>query len=102
MGNEMKRKLIILFAITLVFFSQVAICQAQIDAQKKYDIIYGSLKDLHSEYIIDVMKTIALLTIGLGWLVTSDKSREFFKKNRTARISSIIIIALLCIINYSA
>lgn len=73
--------------------------QSQVDVEKRYKIIYESLKDLHNEYIIDVMKTIALLIVCLGWLITSDKGRDFFKKNRTARISSIIILLLLCIIN---
>jgi len=73
--------------------------QSQIDVEKRYKIIHESLKDLHNEYVIDVMKTIALLIICLGWLITSDKGRDFFKKNRTARVSSIIILVLLCVIN---
>ena len=73
--------------------------QSQVDVEKRYKIIYESLQDLHNEYVIDVMKTIALLIICLGWLITSDKGRYFFKKNRTARVSSIIILVLLCVIN---
>lgn len=73
--------------------------QSQVDVKERFELIYGSLKDVHNDYLIDVMKAIALLVICLGWLITSSKGRDFFKNNRTARVSSIIILVLLCVIN---
>jgi hypothetical protein len=73
--------------------------KSQVDVKERFELIYGSLKDVHNDYLIDVMKAIALLVICLGWLITSGKGRDFFKNNITARVSSIIILVLLCVIN---
>ncbi|MFX0137180.1 MAG: hypothetical protein ACFFDN_26305 [Candidatus Hodarchaeota archaeon] len=71
----------------------------QIDIKERYILIYESLKDIYNDYIIDVVKTVAFLIICLGWLITSDKSRNFVKKNKATRMASIIIIVLLFILN---
>ena len=66
---------------------------------EEFGILYQSLKEVGAGYSSDVMKTLAFLIIALGWFITSDKSREFFKRNRATRMSSIIALTILCIIH---
>lgn len=73
--------------------------QSQINDKDKHAFIYESLKDKYKGYTTDVMKTLAFLLICLGWFITSDKSRDFFKKNRIARVSSIITLVIIGIIH---
>ena len=76
--------------------------QPQIDTKEKHDFIYESFKDIYSSYGIDVMKILAFLVLCIGWFITSDKSRDFYKKNRTVRISSIIALIVLGIIHITS
>jgi hypothetical protein len=48
------------------------------------------------------MKILAFLVLCIGWFITSDKSRDFYKKNRTVRISSIIALIVLGIIHITS
>ena len=72
---------------------------ARMSIEKEFDMLYQSLKEIHADYYSDVMKTLAFLIIALGWFITSNKSREFFRKNRVARISSILAVAIICVIH---
>ena len=67
--------------------------------KEKFDLLYTSSKDIYNGYNVDVMKSLALLIIGIGWFVTSDKSREFFRKSRTARTSALIAAVILCLVH---
>jgi hypothetical protein len=63
--------------------------------ERKFDLLYKTLKEGHEDYITDVMKTLAFLILAIGWFVTSDKSREFFRKTIGVRLASIAALALL-------
>lgn len=76
--------------------------QSQIAVKDKHDLVYESLKDKYKSYGTDVMKTLAFLLICIGWFITSDKSRNFFKKNRVVRISSIIALVMIGMIHIRA
>lgn len=95
----MKGKLIVLFALIFVLSTQVTIGQIQNEIEKKFSFIYESLKDTQKDYVTDVMKALAFLILCIGWFITSDKSRSFFRKNRALRISSIIALTMLCAIH---
>ncbi|MEE9441237.1 MAG: hypothetical protein V3V99_01025 [candidate division Zixibacteria bacterium] len=69
-------------------------------AEKKFDLLYESLQGTYDGFIVDVMKTLAFLIIAIGWFVTSDKSREFFRNNKTARTAAIGAVAILAAIHY--
>lgn len=81
------------------FLTLVAICQAQNDIKEKYGVIYESLKDVYKYYTTDVTKTVAFLLLCIGWLATSDKSRDFIRKNKVSRISSIIALVIIGLIH---
>ena len=97
----MKIKFIILLAMIFAFFSLIAIGQDQneITDKDKYDYAYESLKDIYNDYWAIVIKMVVLLVICLGWFITSEKSRNFFKKNRAIRIVSIIVLVVIGIIH---
>ena len=76
--------------------------QTQISVKEKHDFIYDSFKDIYTIYGIDVMKILAFLVLFIGWFITSDKSRDFYKKNRVVRISSIIALIVLGIIHITS
>ncbi len=76
--------------------------QTQISVKEKHDFIYESFKDIYSSYGIDVMKSLAFLVLCIGWFITSDKSRDFYKKKRVIRISSIIALIVLGIIHITS
>ena len=61
---------------------------------EEFDMLYQSLKEVDSVYNADVMKTLAFLIVALGWFMTSDKSREFFRKNRVPRIAAIVALGV--------
>jgi len=71
----------------------------RISINEKFSLLYESLKDIQSDYYTDIMKTLAFLIIGIGWFITSNKSRDFFRKNRVARISSLIAVVVLAMIH---
>lgn len=79
--------------------SQSQPAAARMSIEKEFDMLYQSLKEIHADYYSDVMKTVVFLIIALGWFITSNKSRDFFRKNRTARISSILAVAIICVIH---
>lgn len=43
------------------------------------------------------MKALAFLIIASGWFITSNKSREFFRKSKTVRMASILALLILCL-----
>lgn len=118
----MKNWLIVLFAIVIVscdilgtqstlgnqgklneeHFQQSNLLQSQNDIKYKHEIVYESLKDKYKGYVTDIMKTLAFLLICIGWFITSDKSRNFFKKNKVIRISAIIALVIIGIIHINA
>ncbi len=62
---------------------------------EKFGLLREFLKDLQQEYLANMMKILAFLILAIGWFVTSDKSREFFRRTQIARISSLIAVVLL-------
>ncbi len=95
----MRMKLIVLFWMIISISTQVTIAQTEIEVKDKFNLAYESLKEIHNCYITDVMKTLAFLLICIGWFITSNKSREFYKNNKTVRISSIVALAVIGIIH---
>ncbi len=75
---------------------------AGISVGEEFSLLYESLKETTGDYNEDVMKTLAFLIITLGWFITSDRSRQFFKKNKMVRVSSIIAVIVICAIHIRA
>ncbi len=71
----------------------------EISIKDEFGILYQQLKEIRGGYDADVMKTVAFLIIAIGWFITSEKSRDFFRKNRTARILSLYAVVVICCIH---
>lgn len=82
--------------------SQLQSDTARMTIQEKFSLLYQSLKETRDDYDADVMKTLAFLIMALGWFITSEKSREFLRKNRAVRISSILAVTIICVIHVRA
>jgi hypothetical protein len=52
------------------------------------DILFKALEDNYARYFDNIFKVVGFIIIATGWILTSDKSREFLQKNIVAyRIS---------------
>ncbi len=67
------------------------------DKQARFDLLYAASKDIYNSYHGDVMKALAFLIIALGWFITSNKSRDFFRKSKIIRIAAIFALLILCL-----
>ena len=48
------------------------------------DVVFKALEDNYARYFDNIFKTTGFIVIAIGWILTSDKSREFLEKNSLA------------------
>jgi hypothetical protein len=68
------------------------------EVKDKFDLLYESLKDEFKGYIDFLMKTWTFIIITMGWILTSQQSREFLAKQRAAYwwlLATILVIYIL-------
>ncbi len=77
------------------------------DVKDKFDLMYESLKDTFKGCVENAVRTWASTIIAIGWILTSDKSRDFLSKQRAAYwwlLVAIVVISILhagvCIVYY--
>ena len=74
--------------------------QEKATKQEQFELVHRSLVRLSQDYVNDVLKTIAFLLLAVGWILTSDRSREFLKNNRAARRAALIIVPVIALLNF--
>ena len=67
--------------------------------QETFKLIYDSLVDFHKAYVTNVMNTLAFIVIATGWILTSDKSRDYLSRNKTGRWVSLFVIVIIAVIH---
>ena len=72
---------------------------SDVSPQERFEILHKSLKDILDEYTNDVLRSIAYLLLAIGWIVTSDRSREFLRGNKRAYRVAIIIVLLIALLH---
>ncbi len=72
---------------------------SDVSPQERFEILHKSLKDIFDEYTNDVLKSIAYLLLAIGWIVTSDRSREFLRGNNQAYRVAIIIVLVIALLH---
>ena len=68
------------------------------DAKDKFDLLYEALKDEFKGQTDNLVRTWAGIGLAIGWILTSDKSREFLAKETTAYrwlLAAIVVISLI-------
>ena len=65
----------------------------------KFDLMYESLKDTFKGYVDNVVKTWASTIIVIGWILTSDKSRDFLVQQRAAYLWLLVAIVVITILH---
>lgn len=67
--------------------------------EKRFDMLHKSVVDLSDDYEDDVLRTIGFLLLAIGWILTSEKSREFLKQNRSARRAALATIPMIALVH---
>ena len=67
--------------------------------QDAFVLLFDILKDLNKSYVENVMATLGFVLLAMGWIVTSDKAREFIGGNKNVRGAAIFLIVAIAIIH---
>ncbi len=70
-----------------------------VSAEHKFQLLHDSLRDLSRDFANDVLKTIASLLLVIGWLMMSEGSREFLRRNLTAWRTALVVIPVVAAAN---
>ena len=68
------------------------------DVKDRFNLTYESLKDEFRGYIENLVRTWAAIIIAIGWILTSEQSRNFLAKQRAAYwwlLAAIVVISML-------
>ena len=87
----------LLLSSTTVPASHAAVDEPE--PKEHFELVHRALVDLSDRYVGDVMKTIAFLLLATGWILTSDRSREFLRRNRGARRTALITVPGIAILH---
>lgn len=69
------------------------------DNADTFSFVFEILKDLNKSYFEDIRNTLGLGVLGIGWIVTSDKSRSFLATSDYIRIPAISTLAIILLMN---
>ncbi len=65
----------------------------------RFEFLHNSLHELSQDYTNDVFKTIGFLLLAIGWIVTSQHSREFIGSRPIIRWAGLTSIAVAVIVH---
>jgi hypothetical protein len=61
------------------------------------DVLFKALEDNYSRYFDNIFKVVGFIIVAIGWILTSDKSRDFLQKNIVAyRVSIAAVFIIAC------
>jgi len=61
------------------------------------DVLFKALEDNYARYFDNIFKVVGFIIIAIGWILTSDKSREFLQQNIVAyRITLAATFLIAC------
>lgn len=72
------------------------------DIEKKgtsFGLLYGQLANIRKDYDENAMKTAAFILLAIGWVLTSDKGRDFLVANRTFNTFSLVVVCLIAVVH---
>ena len=65
--------------------------------KEKHDFLIGVLKDARGSVVDFMFKQAAILTLVMGWVISSEHAQTFFKMHRAARYAGLIGVIFLCL-----
>ena len=68
------------------------------NADKKFDLLYETLKDIIKTYYENVMRTIAFILLAIGWILTSKDTQTLLHKDERLiylGLTAIVITGLI-------
>ena len=69
-----------------------------IDSQKNVPtLVIDALKHNHATYLANVWATMGFLILAIGWIISSEKAREFFSNSNSSRRVCLNSIAILMV-----
>jgi hypothetical protein len=66
--------------------------------KEQFDVLYESLRTFQTGFVDAAFKATASFLLVLGWLVTSDKAREFLLKDPSRRYLAVLAVILAGVI----
>jgi hypothetical protein len=54
------------------------------------EVVFKALEDNYARYFDNIFKTVGFIVIAIGWILTSDKSREFLQTNVVAHWTAMV------------
>ena len=56
----------------------------------QFELLLATLKEVHTVYRENVMGTLGLILIGVGWVITSKDARYFLSQHRLTRYARVL------------
>ena len=69
------------------------------DSPDTFEFVFEILKDLNKSYFQNVMSTLGFAVLGIGWIITSDKSRSFLASSEHVRLAAMAVVAVIALIH---
>ena len=93
---------VLVVVVTSCFLFNYDISEIDVTERRAYKLIQqtilvGALKDNHNTYLNNVWSTMGFLMLAIGWVVTSDKARNYWRSSNVARnvsLSAALIIMI--------
>lgn len=61
--------------------------------------LFEILKNLNASYVENTMATLGFILLAIGWIITSEKARTFLSSDKTVKLVSISVIAVIALIH---
>lgn len=66
-------------------------------AKEQFDLLYAKLVYYRDSAIESVFKVVGFLVLATGWIITSDKAREFVSSDPLVRWSAVTVIVFVAV-----
>jgi hypothetical protein len=68
--------------------------------KEEYELLYETMKDFHQGIIDFEFKHGVVLSVIVGWFITSDRARDFIAKSSLSAVAIILVMILLTIFHF--
>ena len=69
------------------------------DEHERFIRLYDLILDIFKTYTANFVWTVGLLSLAMGWLLSSDSSRAFIQRSGTAFFGAVLVVGIIAIIH---